>query len=226
MKDINATVIINIKGKTEEEVLKNLEYSRRKNINKAINSGLVVEKTESEEDYKKCYEMYAKIILEGGSTPFTYEVWRNWAKEEEWELFAIKKQEKTMGYFSVIKIDKGYYGLPFDGIGIRPRVFASDREYDDYRTNDFIYWNTILYGIKNNANFVDLGGYQINPRGHLKGVNSFKEKWGGEIFHYHLDYPFYTAIARKLVRNFDVFWWVNEKLKSKEPKKPASFKLK
>lgn len=226
MRDVNATVIVDIKGKTEEELLRSFEYSRRKNIKRAIKSGLVIEKTDAEEDYKKCYEMYAEIIRKGGSSPFTYEVWKNWADEEEWDLYVIKKEGKAIGYFSVIIIDKTYYGLDSKEKGVRPRVFASDKKYDHCRTNDLIYWGTILYGLKKGVNFVDLGGYQIKPRGHLKGVNSFKEKWGGEIFYYYLDYSIPTAIARKLVRNVVVVWQINEMLKKGKPKKPASFKIK
>ena len=226
MKDINATVIIDIKNKTEEEVMNNFDYSRKKNIKKAIRSGLVIESTDLEADYKKCYDMYAKIILAGGSTPFTYEMLRKWAEEEEWELFAIKKEGKIIGYFSVIKIDESYYGLSAKSIGIRPRVFASEKEYDEFRTNDMIYWGTILYGINHGASFVDLGGYQIKPRGHLKGVNSFKEKWGGKVFYYKLNYPFHVAIARKLIRNINLLWQINEKRKSKNQKMPPAFKLK
>lgn len=223
MKDINATILIDTKGKTEEELFKNLEYSRRKNIKKALKSGLYVEETDSEEDYLKCYKMYSVIILEGGSTPFTYEVWRNWAREEEWKLFAIKKDKEPIGYFSVIDITRKYYGEESEEKGVRPRVFASDKKFDEFRTNDFIYWNTILYGLKNGANYVDLGGYQIKPRGHLVGVNSFKEKWGGKVFYYSKDYPLVSALARKLVRNVGAFWYLNELLKKRKPKVPESF---
>jgi len=224
MKDVSATILIRTKDKTEEELFKNIDYSRRKNINRAKRSGLSSEEVNGEEDYENCYKMYAQVIRDGGSTPFTYEVWRNWAREENWRLFAIKIGDKTIGYFSVIDITNEYYGLPDNGEkGVRPRVFASDKEFHEFRTNDFIYWETILYGLKNGFNFVDLGGYQIKPRGHLAGVNSFKEKWGGEIFYYSLDYPFHAAIARKLVRNVGIFWQLNELLKKRKPKTPEVF---
>src|SRR3989344_803606 len=121
MKDVNATVLIDLKGKTEADLLKNVEYSRRKNIQKANRSGLYRQKVNSEEEYKDCHAMYACIIKEGGSTPFSYAVWKKWADEEKWELFVIKKGETKVGYFSVIKITKRYYGLNSDEVGIRPR---------------------------------------------------------------------------------------------------------
>ncbi|MBS3088781.1 peptidoglycan bridge formation glycyltransferase FemA/FemB family protein [Candidatus Pacearchaeota archaeon] len=223
MKDISATVIVDLIGKNEEELFKNLEYTRRKNVKKAIKSGLYVEDAGSEKDYKNCYKMYARIIQEGGSTPFPYSIWRNWSTSENWKLFAIKKGEKSIGYFSVIPITRKYYGLDSEEKGVRPRVFASDKKYQQYRTNDFIYWNTILYGLKERVNFVDLGGYQIKPRGHLKEVNQFKERWGGKVFYYYRDYPILTAVGRKLVRNVGLFWQINEMLKKRKPKIPECF---
>ncbi|MDP4039122.1 MAG: peptidoglycan bridge formation glycyltransferase FemA/FemB family protein [Candidatus Pacearchaeota archaeon] len=225
MKDVNATVIIDIKNKTEEDIWKSVEYSRRKNIGKAKRNGLYIEKTNSKEDYEKCYNMYAQTIRDGKSTPFSYEVWKKWADEEKWDLFVIKKEKEKIGYFSVIKITRRYYGEDSDKIGIRPRVFASDKKYVDYRVNDLIYWGTILHGLKQGVDFVDLGGYQIKPKGHLKGVNSFKEKWGGEVFKYYLDYPFYVAIARKLIRNIGILWHLNEFLKKFKQKPPKHFEL-
>jgi len=229
MKDINATIIIDIEGKSEEEVFKGLEYTRRKNIKKALRSDLTIEEVNVEREYKKCYELYSKVIKNGGSDPFSYDVWREWAKKENWELFTIKKKDKTAGYYSIIKITPSYYGLDSSNfrpsqLGVRPRVFASDPKFHQFRINDFIYWNTILYGIKNKASFVDLGGYQIKPRGHLKEVNKFKERWGGKIFYYRLDYSVYTAIIRKLVRNLSVFWHINQLSKKFFKRKPLPFK--
>lgn len=225
MKDVNATIVIDIQDKSEEEVFKDIEYTRRKNVKKAIRNGVYSKKTNSEEDYKRCYELYSKIILKGGSTPFEYLVWRKWAKEENWELFAVKKGDEIMGYYSVILIDYSYYGLSDNLKGVRPRVFASDDKFHEFRTNDFIYWSTIKYGLDNNLDFVDLGGWQINARDHLKEVNKFKERWGGEVFYFYLDYPWYTAISRKLVRNSSIFWKLNELVKSKKVKEPKPFIL-
>ena len=72
-----------------------------------------------------------------------------------------------------------------------------------------MYWESIKYALDNSYSFIDLGGWQINARGHLKNVNQFKEQWGGEIIYYYLEYPFLTAIRRKLIRKFSFFWKIN-----------------
>ena len=213
MKDVHATIIIDLKGKTEEELFRAIEYTRRKNVKKAIRSGLIMSETDSEKDYQECHKLYLQTLWKGGTTGHRYDSWRKWAREEKWKLFAIKKGNEKVGYFSVIPITKKFYGLDSDKRGIRPRVFATKKEYAQYRVNDFIYWSTILYSLKKGYNFVDLGGYQIKPRGHLKEINRFKERWGGKIFYFNLNFPFYIAIARKLVRNVGAIWWINEELK-------------
>ena len=125
----------------------------------------------------------------------------------------IKLNRKSVGYFSIIPITKKFYGVESNEKGIRARVFAYDKNYSDYRVNDFIYWNTILQGLKEGVDFVDLGGYQIKPRGHLREVNKFKERWGGEIFYFYPNFPMHVAVVRKLIRNFGFMWWLNEKMK-------------
>ena len=213
MKDIHATLIIDLKGKTEEELFRATEYTRRKNVKKAIRSGLILSETDSEKDYQECHKLYIKTLCKGGTTGHRYCAWREWAREEKWKLFSIKKGGAKIGYFSIIPLTKRFYGLDSNKRGIRPRVFATKNEYSQYRVNDFIYWNLILYAFKKGCDFVDLGGYQINPRGHLKEVNKFKERWGGKIFYFYLDFPIHIAIARKLIRKFYFLWRINEELK-------------
>jgi len=41
MKDFYATIIIDLNNKSEEEVLKNVDRSRRKNVNKANSLGIL-----------------------------------------------------------------------------------------------------------------------------------------------------------------------------------------
>lgn len=64
------------------------------------------------------------------------------------------------------------------------------------------------------------GGWQIKARGHLEGVNSFKEKWGGEIAKYYVySYnPFYI-LGRKAIRNSRFFRWVWDRIKRRPHEK-------
>src|SRR3989344_4630163 len=71
MKDINATVLVDL-SLQEEELLKNLHKDARWGINRAIKEGLVVEKGK-ENDWKEFYLIYKKTVIEGGTNPETLE---------------------------------------------------------------------------------------------------------------------------------------------------------
>lgn len=214
MQDINATIIINLKNKTEEDLLRNVDYSRKKNIKNFPKSGLSFDETSSDEDVDLGYKIHSKVLTEGGTIPDDYLKWKEMVNPKKNKFFIIKYKNKKIGCFGVKELTRRIYGEDSDEKGIRPVVFANDKEYNQHRPNDFMYWSAILYGLKNGYSFIDLGGYQINPRGHLKGVNHFKRTWGGKIYYYNLDYPFHKAIGRKLIRNNALFWWMNKKFRS------------
>lgn len=209
MKDINATIIINLEGKTEEEIWQNIKRSRRKDIRIAKDSGLYYEKACSEKDLEKMYDLHSTILREGGAMNMNYERWKDYVKKAGDRFFFIKKDESIIGCFILGETSKRELGLDSDKKGIKPLVFANYKQYNSYKPNDFMFWCSIKYALDNGYPYIDLGGWQINARGHLKGINFFKETWGGEIFYYYLDYPFFEALRRKMIRNIAAFWWLN-----------------
>lgn len=213
MKDVIATIIINTKGKTEEELFRNIEYSRRKNIKRALVNQLVSVENFSEEDLKKSYDIYEKTILDGGTSSFSYEDWIKFIDLKNNKFFIIKQGDKIIGCYGFKEITKRLFHMDSDEKGIRATIFANDLTLQHLRPNDFMYWEFIKEGLKNGYCFVDLGGWQIKPREHLVGVNKFKEQWGGEVLIYKNDYSFLKAISRKLVRNFYPAYWINNKIR-------------
>lgn len=215
MKDINATIRLEIAGKNEEEVWRAVKYTRRKFVQQAIKAGLYYEQANSEKDLKKMYEMHMKTLVEGGTAAWTYERWKKFVSPADDRFFYVKKDGKVVGCFALGKITERFYGLDSNKKGIRPVVYASLKKYQQYRTHDYMYWVTIKYAVDNKYDFVDLGGWQIRARGHLQHVNKFKEEWGGQIYYYYWNYPFFTALRRKLIRNFGIFWRLNQLVKKK-----------
>src|SRR3989344_9018387 len=57
---------------------------------------------------------------------------------------------------------------------------ASLLEYQKYYPNNLLYWGAILYSKYLGYDKCNLGGWQINAKGNIEGVNKFKEKWGGQ----------------------------------------------
>ncbi|MEM3405614.1 MAG: peptidoglycan bridge formation glycyltransferase FemA/FemB family protein [Candidatus Pacearchaeota archaeon] len=199
MKDINATVIVDLTP-NEEEIMKNLDKDARWGIKKAIKNNLIVEETNKEEDLKEFYKIYEKELKEKIIRVETFEH----LKENMDILFVCKKDNKIIAG-ATLKIKNNIPTLTRN---------ASLKEYLSFHPNNLLYWNLILWSKKNGYKKLDLGGYQIKPRGNLIGINKFKERWG-EIVYYYDDYPFYKAIGRKLIRNFGFFWWLNKKMKRK-----------
>lgn len=196
-KDVRATIEIDI-TKNEEELLSNMDRSRRKNINTAKESLIFIEA--KEEEWPEWYEIYSKVWRSGGTNPDKLDD----LKKSNFKLYLAKKDDKIVG------------GALFEEREDRIifRAFASLIEYQEFRVNDFLYWSSIIWAKNNNKKIVDLGGWQINARGHLTGVNQFKEKWGGKIVYYEVySYnPFYI-LGRKLIKKYSFFWWLNKKIK-------------
>lgn len=209
MKDINATIVIDLKGKTLDEIWRSIKYTRRKYVRQGLKAGLSYVQAFSERDLRKMYDMHMRTLLEGGTTAWTYEKWRTFVSPAGDRFYYVKKRRRIVGCFILAEITSELYGDNPARKGIRPLVYASKRKYHKFRPNDYMYWVTIKYAIENGYDFVDLGGWQIKARGHLKNINKFKEEWGGRIVYYYLDYPFFTALRRKLIRNIGLFWWIN-----------------
>lgn len=215
MKDKSATIIIDLREKNKEEIWKGLDRSRRKNINQAAKKLSFIENFD-EKDILKSYKIYSKNRKENKIDPMGYGEWKERIKSDNYDLFLVEYNNQIIGCGLIENITMRFYGLDSDEKGIRFSTFASERKFNELRPNDFLYWNAILYALNNNFNFVDLGGYQMNAREELVGVNKFKMQWGGKIFYFDKNYPFFKSIGRKLTRNSDFFWWLNKKLKRRE----------
>lgn len=203
MKDINATVIIEL-DKSEEEIMQNLHKDARWGINRARKEGLVVEETSKNEDWNDFYEIYKKTMELGESKAKSLEE----LKEKSSVLFICKKEGKIIAGAAIWFADIYNKDIP------RLYLNASLKEYQNYQPNNLLYWNCILWSKQKGYKKFDFGGYQIKARGHLEGINKFKEKWG-QVVYFHKDYPLHKAIGRKLIRNFSIFSWLNKKIKQK-----------
>jgi len=208
-KDVQATILVDITP-TSEEILSKVDRSRRKNIKKAIESGLRFEEAKSEEEWVEWYNIYKKVWREGGIEYKKLEFF----KKPNWNLFLVKLNEKMVG------------GGVFEELEDRIifKAYASLIEYQQYRINDFLYWSSFLYAKSKEKKKVDLGGWQINAQGHLTGINSFKEKWGGDIVYYNVysKNPLYI-LGRKAIRNFAFIRWIWDRIKGRPfPKKSKS----
>src|SRR3989344_8086745 len=133
MKDIRATILIDLKNKAEKELFRNLDYSRRKNVQTAISNNLSFQESTSEEDLKKGYSIYAQVVIDGGTIPIPYSQWKEIVDPKKNKFFVIRHNKEIVGCFGVKEITRRFYGQNSDEKGIRPVVFANDRAFNDYR---------------------------------------------------------------------------------------------
>ncbi len=143
-----------------------------------------------DKDWKDFYEIYKEVAREGGATVQTLV----YIKNKTHALLVCKKDNKLIGGAAIF-FDSVY------NINI-PRLLkiASSEKYLNLQPNNLLCWDCILWAKNNGYKEFDLGGWQINARGHLKGINKFKEKWGSIVYH-KTEYPFFRAIGRKIIRN-------------------------
>jgi lipid II:glycine glycyltransferase (peptidoglycan interpeptide bridge formation enzyme) len=206
MRDIQATIIIELQNKKEGDLWKGLHKTRRKNIKRAKSSGLVF-KEASDEEWQEYYRIYSRIWKEGGVNPEPLERLK---EHQNYKLFVTKKDDKVLGG-GLIEIQKK---------GINFVAFASLPEYQIMRVNDFLYWNSILWALHQNMEYVDLGGYQLKARGHMQGINKFKEKWGGNLIIREVEGTLLYTLGRKVIRNLPAARWIWDRIK----RRPISVK--
>lgn len=200
MKDVQATIIIDLEGKTEQGLWMGIEHSRRKNIKRAKSYNLSFGEA-SEKDWQDYYEIYSRVWKTGGVNPEPIEK----LKQPSYKLFVVKHQDKVVG--------GGLIEIKDDSINFV--AFAALDEFAYMRVNDFLYWNSIIWAFNNKKKFVDLGGYQLKPLGHMVGINTFKERWGGRIVTYDVRGSYVYLIGRKAIRNIPAARWLWDRLKKR-----------
>ena len=176
-----ATYIINLK-KTKETIFSNMDKkSARKNINKAIENNITVEKI-NETSLKEYHTMLTNTRSKSGAVKSDYETLQDF-----WKFL---KPVGITGFLA--KKD----GVPLAGISITffnkyiNEVGVGRSELDhsqNFFSQDLIKWKTIEWGIDNNMDFYDLSGHNPNPTTRKEiGIKQFKKKWGGDEFHYFM----------------------------------------
>lgn len=201
MKDINATVVVDLTPDLNL-VLMNLHKDARWGINRAKRENLTISQTNNESDWIEFYKIYEKNLTETGIKPLPL----IFLKEKTSVFYICKKEDKIIAGAGIWFIDIYNKEIP------RLLFNASLKEYQQAQPNNLLYWACIEWAKNNGYKEFDLGGWQINPKGNLKGVNEFKEKWG-KVIYFKKEYPLHKAFARKLIRNSTFFWKISRKVK-------------
>jgi len=139
---------------------------------------------EMSHDYlKKFYDLYAKSMKHLGTPVHNYRFFENLLSvfPKDSNIFIVKKDNIVISAMIVL----------FYKDHIISAWQAVDRNYLDYKPNNFLYWEAIKYGCINGFNFFDFGRSINNS-----GTFTFKESWGAEVK--QLFYQYYLCDINKM----------------------------
>jgi lipid II:glycine glycyltransferase (peptidoglycan interpeptide bridge formation enzyme) len=170
-------ILINLK-KSEEQLLRELHPSRRKQINRAIRRDVEVVADENPDDQTliSCYrilsKVYHKIGLPLPSFEFFHKAFEILGKKGRVKAFLALHKEVLIGFRFVLI----YKDIIYDWFA------GSSAEYYDKYPNDLLPWSIIIWGKNNGFKTFDFGG--AGHPGKRYGVRDYKMKFGGELVNF------------------------------------------
>ncbi|TSD02431.1 MAG: hypothetical protein Athens071424_77 [Parcubacteria group bacterium Athens0714_24] len=156
-------------GKTRNQIKKSQEY----NLNK-----------ENCQDVEKFYPIYCDTIERLGARPKSRKYFgdlKNYFGRNFYIIFAEKDRQAIGANLFVIK--GNYLALLFN---------ASKKDFWRYNINDFLYWETIRFGLSQGVAFFDFG---LNAKRDKKQIH-FKAGFGARAF------PIYHSVTLNSLRAF------------------------
>mgnify|MGYP000512916304 CR=1 FL=1 len=196
-RDVQATIQIDL-TKPIEELWQGLDKDARWGVRKAKKEGLMINEAKQDEWYE-FYNLYKDTCKRGGILPLPFE------KIKESKLFVCKKDNKIIAGAAVKEKNEV----------IELFLNASLPEFLKLQPNNLLYWSIIEYGKQHGFKIFDLGGYQLKARGHMQGINRFKERWGGQLVMKEVKGSAAYILGRKLIRNLPAARWVWDRLKGR-----------
>jgi len=175
--DERATVLLDMKGKGEDDIWGGLAKEARRKVRKAAKQGIEVIEGETEEDF----EAYKRIRLETGrrnKIDYSRQVAR-------WDGYRRTIPRGVSRIFLSKQGGDVLSGQTVTTVG--SAVALGGVSYSDYSRehslygNDLVQWHIIKWSLEHGYTMIDWVGYELNATPKQKGINDFKIKWGGEI---------------------------------------------
>jgi hypothetical protein len=170
-----ATLVIDLR-RSEEEILKSLKASARKEISKAAQRGVEIRQVETISELHNYYRFAADCAHRYGKDMFGFEdfetMWRHLRRWGYFETFVAYLAGEMIAGLSVWG-DRTMVGE----LG----SFQSQRAYDDkLGGSDAVKWAAIRWARQTGVNFFDLAGINPSPMDEKEiTIRRFKEKWSG-----------------------------------------------
>ncbi len=188
---------------SKEEVLANFSTSRRRQIIKALKSGVCIVDAESENDIKDFYNILKKLYTKKVKKPLP-----------EWSFFKEfynHSKQGQLGMIKLIKINSTIIGGILSPVTKGKSVYewyvaGLDKDYKHLYPSVLATWAPIDYALNNHLAFFDFMG--LGKPNADYGVRDFKMKFGKEVVNYgrfgrhnKILYPF-VEFAYNVLRMF------------------------
>ena len=175
-----STFVIDL-SKSKDELFNNIEKnSGRKNIQRAIKNGIIVEQI-NDKNLFEYFELLNSAKSNRGGLKNNFEYFSKvWKMMEPYgrKGFLAKKGSKPIS---------GLYFSSLSGHMIENGVARSlDDKTNAFYSQDLLRWKIIEWGLENNMKWYNLAGFNPNPTSDAeKGILRYKQKWGGKKIDYY-----------------------------------------
>jgi hypothetical protein len=183
--------ILELKGKSPEEIYGNYPDALKRNIKHALKSNLKVERIKAKEEVDQFYQLYLssmkrKAALVKYPLGLFYKIYELLAPDFADILFVRHQNRPIAGIVMIYSKDTAHY---FHG--------GSDSLYLDLRPNDLLFHQAIQIAQEKGKSYFDFLGSDKK----FKSLIQFKEKWGTqreELFNFHKDYGYLRPLLFKI----------------------------
>jgi hypothetical protein len=191
---------LDLKEKTEKDLLSSFRDSTKRNIKKAIKQSVTVESSNSLAGIKEFYRLNCLTRKDHGLPPQPENFFNN---------LHHQNISKKKGQIFLANVDgKPIAGAVFASFD-RQAIYkygASDKAFQVVRANNLVMWEAIKAYSKNGAKTFDFGRTELDH----KGLMQFKRGWGtreGQIHYYHYDIPNHYFIKKypKIKSSYFIF---------------------
>ncbi len=185
----DGTVFINL-DQSEDELWRKIHKSRKKNINRAAKSGVIVEEVKNKNMipifYKLLEETYNKVKIPLADITLFESAFEQLVPKNLAKFFLARHEDQYIGARAVLTyktfVHDWYAGASNDSLSFYP--------------NDFLVWYILKWGIENNYKVFDFGGagkpdVEYGPR-------VFKRRFGGELVNYGRYRLTYSPLKMKI----------------------------
>jgi len=164
-----------IKGKTMEEILKKMNYNRRREIRLTLKNDAIFKELSSKQELVELYNILHNTYKDRVKLPIpSLDFFKDLSETTIGKIFIVKHNQKVIG---------GSICFSLENQAIYTMYYCGIREYQKkiYPSHLSIL-ATIEYSLRNDLKYVDLMGAGI--KGNKYGVRAYKQQFGGELNEY------------------------------------------